>query len=69
MKQTKLWMLHVAVLCLVLGGCTANQKKDQKNGPSLSFLGVGDVHFSDVSFSGRRVVAGQFALDNSSSRF
>ena len=30
MKQTKLWMLHVAVLCLVLGGCTANQKKDQK---------------------------------------
>ena len=30
MKQTKLWMLHVAILCLVLGGCTANQKKDQK---------------------------------------
>ena len=30
MKQTKLWMLHVAMLCLVLSGCTANQKKDQK---------------------------------------
>ena len=30
MKQTKLWMLHVALLCLVLGGCTANQKTDQK---------------------------------------
>ena len=30
MKQTKLCMLHVAMLCLVLGGCTANQKKDQK---------------------------------------
>ena len=30
MKQTKLWMLHVAMLCLVLGGCTANQKNDQK---------------------------------------
>ena len=23
-------MLHVAMFCLVLGGCTANQKKDQK---------------------------------------
>lgn len=30
MKQSKLWMPCVAMLCLVLSGCTANQKKEHK---------------------------------------